>query len=266
VTAAAAPAAVRLRMQGQALWALIDRPQTRNAIDLDVIAGLEAMLAAAEEANVKVVVLRGAGGSFCSGADLNRLWQMIDDPAAMRSFMSRLGSVLTRLEAAPWVTLAVVEGYALAGGCELLLACDVVLASADARIGDRHIEHGLLPAAGASVRLPLAVGPVFARYLMLTGEMISGAEAAQRGLVSLAVAPERLEAELDRVLGRLLSRGAGSLASMKAMLAEGRSDLAPGLLMELDLFLAHLRDVPDARDGIEAFMGGKATGKGDASG
>jgi enoyl-CoA hydratase/carnithine racemase len=255
VTAAAQPA-VRLRRQDKALWALIDRPGTRNAIDLDVIAGLEEMLAAARDAKAKVLVLRGAGGSFCSGADLNRLAQTIEDPAATRSVMSRLGGVLEQLEDAPWVTLAVVEGYAVAGGCELLLACDVVLASADARIGDRHVEYGLVPAAGASVRLPRAVGPAFARYLMLTGETVSGAEAAQRGLVSLAVPPERLDAELERVLSRLLSRGAGSLATIKRMLAEDRAERGRRLHRELDLFLEHLAASPDARVGLDAFCKG----------
>lgn len=262
----AAGAAVRVRVQDEVLWALIDRPRTRNAIDLDVLAGLEAMVAAAEQARVKVLVVRGAEGTFCSGADLRWLRDSIEDRDAMRSFMARLGEVHQRLEQAPWVSLAVVEGYALAGGCELLLACDVVLASAEARIGDHHVEYGLVPAAGGSVRLPLAVGPVFARYLMLTGETISGAEAARRGLVSLAVAPESLEHELDRLLKRLLSRGAGSLATMKTMLAEGRAEMAPRLRKELDLFLAHLRDAPDARAGMDAFQARKETGKGDASG
>jgi enoyl-CoA hydratase len=257
---------MRLRVEGEALWALIDRPDARNAIDEDVLAGLEQMLALADQASVKALVLRGAGGCFCAGADLRLLDRLLEDSSGLRAFMSRLGAVFTQLERAPWVTLAVVEGHAVAGGLELLLACDVVLASADARIGDRHVERGLAPAAGASVRLPRAVGPAFARYLMLTGETISGAEAAKRGLVSLAVPPEGLDAELDRVLARLLSRGRDTLATIKAMLAEEHDAIEPRLRRELDLFLAHLRDAPDARAGIDAFCNRKATGRGDADG
>ena len=250
----ASDGAVRLRLDGDVLHATIDRPHARNAIDHDVVAGLEAAVATARQQDVKVVVLRGAGGSFCAGADLRTIEALLDDEAALRAFLERLGAVLTSLERAPWVTLAVVEGYAVAGGCELLLACDVVVAAADARIGDRHVEHGLVPGGGSSVRLPRAVGPQFARYLLLTGELISGSEAAERGLATLAVAPERLDEEAGRIVARLRSRGRGTLATVKAMLAEDRTaDAAPRLRREIDLFLAHLASAPDARVGIAAF-------------
>jgi enoyl-CoA hydratase/carnithine racemase len=246
--------AVRLRLDGDVLHATIDRPHARNAIDDDVVAGLEAAIETARERDVKVVVLRGAGGSFCAGADLHAIEARLDDEAALRAFLERLGAVLTGFERAPWVTLAVVEGYAVAGGCELLLACDVVLAAADARIGDRHVEYGLVPGGGASVRLPRAVAPQFARYLLLTGELITGSEAAERGLATLAVAPERLDEEVERILARLRSRGRATLATVKAMLADDRTaDAAPRLRREIDLFLAHLADAPDARIGLAAF-------------
>jgi enoyl-CoA hydratase/carnithine racemase len=243
-----------LSVEGDLLRATIDRPHTRNAIDLDVIAGLETLLDTAREAGVKAVVLRGAGGTFCSGADLRALRALIDDPPALRSFMARLGAVLEELERAPWVNVAVVEGYAVAGGCELLLACDIVVASTEARIGDRHVEHDLVPAAGGSVRLPRAVPALFARYLLLTGEMISGTEAAEQGLATLAVAPEGLDEEVERILARLCSRGRATLATIKTMLADGRAaDLGPQLRRELDLFLAHVATDPGVRIGLDAF-------------
>lgn len=245
--------AVALEVDGDVLRASIDRPQTRNAIDLEVLAGLERMLDAAQQAGVKVLVLRGAGGTFCSGANLAALPGLIDDPSEMRAFVERLGRVLTRLERAPWVNLAVIEGYAVAGGCELLLACDIVLASTEARIGDRHVEYGLVPGGGSSVRLPRTVSPLLARYLLFTGELISGAQAAESGLATLAVAPASLEQELERILARLRSRGLETLRAVKAMLADERAaEMEPRLQRELDLFLEHLCG-PDAQAGLAAF-------------
>ncbi|MEN3280302.1 MAG: enoyl-CoA hydratase [Solirubrobacteraceae bacterium] len=248
--------ALRVDMDGDALWATINRPEIRNAINLEVIEGFEAMMATAHEQRVKVVVLRGAGRTFCSGADLHELHRLADDPQALRSFMRRLGAVLDQLERAPWVTVAVVEGYAVAGGCELLLACDIVLTAFDARIGDRHVEYGLVPAAGASVRLPRAIPPALARYLLLTGEMLSGQEAVDHGLATIAVEAQDLEDEAERIASRLLSRGHATLKTVKAMLADGRRDDASRLGRELDLFLAHVATSPDARAGLAAFRDG----------
>lgn len=256
--AQAGASAVRLRLDRDVLWALIDRPATRNAISHAVITGLEEMLAIAREQRVKVVVIRGTGGSFCSGADLNELSRMIDDPPALASFMMRLGAVLEELERAPWVNVAVIEGHAVAGGCELLLASDIVIAAADARIGDGHVEYGLAPAGGASIRLPRAVTPAFARYLLLTGEMVSGEEAARKGLATIAIAPDALDDEVSRIVKRLSSRGSATLKTVKTMLASGgHEQIRPLLRRELDLFLDHIASAPDPRRGLSAFHRGE---------
>lgn len=249
-------AAVILTTDSEVLRAVINRPRTRNAVSLAVLAGLESMIATARQQQAKVVVLRGAGGTFCSGADLHELRQLISDQQAIRSFMARFGTVLQDLENAPWITLAAVEGYAIAGGCELLLCCDIVVTTADARIGDGHVEYGLVPAAGASVRLPRAIPGAFARYLLLTGENISGTEAAQKGLAARAVEPQALDEEIDRIVSRLRTRGRGTLQTIKAMLAAGRGADVPRLQRELDLFLDHVGQGEDAHAGLEAFHNG----------
>jgi enoyl-CoA hydratase/carnithine racemase len=245
---------VRLRFDGDVLWALIDRPETRNAINRAVVTGLEQMVAAAHEQQVKVVVIRGAGGTFCSGADLHEVRLLADDPAGLESFMVRFGAVLEDLERAPWVTVAVIEGHAVAGGCELLLASDIAITATTARIGDRHVEYGLAPAAGASVRLPRAVAPAFARYLLLTGELLSGEDAAQKGLAAIAVEPDALDDEVGRIVARLRSRGRATLKTVKAMLDQApRGEIQPLLRRELDLFLEHVATASDARRGLTAF-------------
>jgi enoyl-CoA hydratase/carnithine racemase len=171
--------------------------------------------------------------------------------------MARLGAALRDMERGPWVTVAVVEGYALAGGLELMLASDIVIAATDARIGDRHAEYGLAPAAGGSIRLSRAVSPAFTRYLMLTGTIISGQEAVERGLVSLAVEPAAIDAEIQQVVDRLRSRGRGALLTIKAMLTHSEGHREDRLhRRELELFLAHIGDSPDARVGLKAFGAG----------
>jgi enoyl-CoA hydratase/carnithine racemase len=254
----AAAGAVLLKLDESVLWALIDRPETRNAINLAVITGLEEMVAVAREQRVKVVVIRGTGGTFSSGADLHELRRMLDDPPALASFMVRFGTVLEELERAPWVNVAVVEGHAVAGGCELLLASDIVIAASDAHIGDGHVEYGLAPAGGASVRLPRAIASAFARYLLLTGEMLSGEEAARKGLAAIAVPPGALDTEVRRIVQRLSSRGSATLKTVKAMLASGgQGEIRPLLRRELDLFLDHIASAPDPRRGLRAFHQGE---------
>jgi enoyl-CoA hydratase len=250
---AAESAVVRLRPEGAVLWAALNRPRAHNAIDAAMLDGLERMVAVADEANAKVLVIRGEGSTFCAGADLPEVERLLPEPARLREFMARLGAVFNRLESAPWVNLAVVEGFALAGGCELLLACDVVLAAESARIGDRHAEYGLAPAAGGSVRLSEALPPARARQLLLGGEMISGREAAAVGLVSAAVPDELLESALSQMVARFESRGRGSLATIKAMIQPSRDEQRRERLeRELDLFIEHAGS-DETRTGLQAF-------------
>ena len=245
--------AVELRRDRDVLWASINRPRARNAIDLAVIEGFERMVAVAEECAVKLLVIRGAGGSFCAGADLLEVERLLSEPDRLREFMVRLGAIFDRLESAPWVNLAVVEGFALAGGCELLLACDIVLAAESAAIGDLHAEYGLAPAAGGSVRLTEALPRAQARHLLLSGEMITGYEAAAAGLVSVAVPDELVETELGELVSTLRTRGRNSLATIKAMIEPADEPARRARLdREIDLFVAHAAS-GEMQEGLRAF-------------
>lgn len=243
---------VRIERDGKVLRVTLDRPEALNAIDHSVLEGLETMVESAARMDAQVVVLRGAGRSFCAGADLHEVRRMRAEPRELRDFMRRLGTVLTRLEQGPWVSVAGVHGHAVAGGLEIALACDIVVTASDAQIGDRHVEYGLVPAAGGSVRLPAAVPRAVARYLLLTGELLTGEAAAACGLVALSVAPEELDAAVDRVVERLRSRGHNTLRAARSMAADPASrEIA--FDRELDLFMAHVTDSGDVADGLDAF-------------
>lgn len=247
---------VLVKTSDDVVMATIDRPGVKNAINEGVIEGLDAALGIAEGSQAKVLVIRGAGGCFCSGVDLVELEHMRDQ-VQVEKFMTRLGEVLDRIESAPLVTLAVVEGNAVAGGCELLLACDVAIASTTARIGDGHLEYGLVPAAGGSVRLSRYLPKARARYLLLSGELLSGDEAEQWGLITFAVRPGQLEVTASRLVLRFAGRSGSGLATVKRMIANAcRLSLAQAQHLERAVFLRHVSS-DDATEGLSAFRDGR---------
>ena len=249
---------------GVVLRATIDRPEARNAISPSVVDGLEAAVRRARDVDARVLVIRGAGGTFSAGADLAFVLSTIDQPGAIEdggafaSVIRRLNDVLDEIEAAPFASVAVVDGFALAGGCEILLACDVVVADEAARIGDRHLELGLLPGGGGSVRLYRALSPARARWLLLSGEMISGREAAEWGLVTRAVPRGELDGAPEAMIARLASRSGDALAGAKEMIAAVRDvPVADGLAAEQRIFLDHMAKSEDVRAALARFLGPK---------
>ncbi len=250
---------VTVVVDGPVVRATIDRPGARNAINEAVMDGLEAALDTAEATGAKVVVLRGAGGSFCAGADLKLVQTLVAGRELMAGYVTCLTNLTERLESGPFVSLAVVEGFALAGGCELLMACDLALASTEARIGDRHLEFGLAPGAGGSVRLVRALPKAQARYLLLTGEAITGAQAAEWGLVTMAVPPGELDAAVEAVVARLVRRSGDALRAVKRMAGAVGTErpVNEAMLAEREIFLDFMETSPDVKEGLAAFAEGR---------
>src|SRR5262249_34836455 len=157
-------------------------PELLDALD----AGLDA---AEADDGVRVVVLAAAGRAFCAGADLKFVRGLLDDPdtAGQRqaAVLERVGATLNRVEAVAKPVVAAVAGLTLAGGLELVLCADVVVATPDAAFGDAHANYGLLPGGGATVRLPGRVGPSLARLMMFTGEPVPAADLAHTDLVTV---------------------------------------------------------------------------------
>lgn len=241
-------------IKGAVARVLIDRPAARNALSPAVIAGLRAAITAATEAGCPVLVLRGAGGTLSAGADLKHLEGIRHEPAALRAYITSIGEAVQLLADAPFISVCVVERYALAGGCEILLACDLAVVSEEARIGDRHLEYGLLPGAGGSVRLARAVPGAVARRLLFTGEMIDGAAAARAGLVSHAVPGERVDAEVDALVARLAGLSGSALREMKGLYRMAMTtDPAVAMAAERETLLRHLGEDPGAAEGLAAF-------------
>ncbi|WP_433502831.1 enoyl-CoA hydratase/isomerase family protein [Pseudonocardia halophobica] len=245
---------VETQIDGRVARVLIDRAPARNALSPAVLAGLDDAVDAAIEARCTVFVLRGAGGSLSAGADLPHLRSLQGNAEATRSYITSIGAVLDRIEAAPFVSVAVISEYALAGGFEILLACDLAVTADDAQIGDRHLEYGLLPGAGSSVRLPRALPAAQARRLLYTGEMIDGATAAAWGIVSHHAPAAELDETVDALVARLVRHSPAALAGMKGMYRHGLERPAgQAHVDEREVLLRHLES-PTIAEGLTAFL------------
>lgn len=247
---------VSLHIRGRVAAVWLERPQTLNALSPDIVKDLLEAVAAARAAGCSVMTVRGRGKALSAGADLRHLRGLLGDSVAVERYIAAIGQAMDAIEQAPLISVCVVEGYALAGGCELMLACDLVVASQDARIGDRHLEYGLLPGAGGSVRLARALPPALARRLLFTGEMLDGDTAAAWGLVGWSVPAPAVEETVAGIVSRLSRHSPAALAAMKVLYAAAdgipRRDQRSALDAELATVVHHL-DKPDAREGLDAF-------------
>jgi enoyl-CoA hydratase/carnithine racemase len=242
--------AVEVEQVGTVRWLRLNRPERRNAIDDSLLAALdEAVAAAGADVDVDVVVLAGRGVSFCAGADLKYLLGVADRPGQPMAFLTEVSDVVARLERCAKPVVAALHGHVIAGGLELALACDVVVAAEGALIGDGHVRNRLLPAAGSSVRLPRKVGPGLARQLMLTGELLPPERFLASGWVHSVVARDRLDDVAESIARELAAVAGPAQRNMKALLNEIEG-LAPAPALEAELRAFALNwvdaDVPDA--------------------
>ena len=196
----------------------LNRPDALNALSPELLAEFRnAVAGVAADASIKALVVRGAGRGFCAGADLLFFDRVFDDLTLLPDYAANLNAAFFDLESLPIPTIAVVHGYALAGGLELMMACDMALVAEDARIGDQHANFGLIPGGGSSQRLPRRVGMPRALELLTTGRWLTGREAVDWGLALRAVPAESLDAELETRLAGLRAKSRTGLALMKSL-------------------------------------------------
>lgn len=205
------------RLDGYVLWLTLNRPEVRNALNEELVVTLRDRLRQADgEPEVRVVVLRGAGPGFCAGGDL-LTFLALDGAQEIREFTRRVFEMFYAIEACARPVIASVHGYALAGGTELCLACDLVVAAESARFGTTEPRVGLSPGY-ADVRMTQVVGLHNAKYLALTGDHIDTQEAHRIGLVNVVCADDELEARTRGLAERLATNAPLGLAAGKAIL------------------------------------------------
>jgi methylglutaconyl-CoA hydratase len=252
--AAQGPRVLVTRADGIATLVL-NRPDKRNALDRQAIAELHAAITACDlAADVRVVVLRGAGTDFCAGMDLAEALASVGAPPEENERRAmELGDVFLALRALAKVTVAVVKGRALAGGCGLATACDLVVAHPGARFGYPEIQRGFVPGMVLTM-LRRAGGEKLAFDLAATGRVLDAAEAHRAGLVSRVLPARRFEADVTKLLVSLAGTSATALAMTKQLLY--RLDgvgFAEGVRLGAQLN-ALARQTPDFRAGIAAFL------------
>jgi enoyl-CoA hydratase len=239
-------------------WIEVNRPEKLNALDRTTLLALRAALqAATSDPEARVILLTGAGDrSFIAGADIAEM--AAQDAAGIRGLMD-LGKEAARLlEEAPQPALAVVNGYALGGGCELALACDLVLASEGAQFGLPEVDLAVLPGWGGTQRLERRVGYGRARRMVLTGERVRAFQALEWGLCDMVFPPGDLRVKAAEMAGMLASKDGAALAAAKRALRErAERPLKEGLALETDLFVELF-----GRPEREARMGGFLKRKG----
>jgi enoyl-CoA hydratase len=243
---------VRVAVEDSVATIVIDRPSVKNALNLETVTEFRAALAEfAANAEVGVLVITGAGeSSFVSGADINDIRDRTRDDglAAINS------TLFAEVERFPRPTIAAVNGYALGGGCELALACDIRVAADSARFGQPELGLGIIPGAGATQRLPRIVGLGWAKHLILSGEIIDAKQALEIGLVTAIMPASQLQVRARELARKILRQGplAARLAKL-SLNASARVDLDSGLLIET-LAQALCYSSEDKTEGTTAFL------------
>jgi enoyl-CoA hydratase len=242
------------RADGVALVTL-NRPKVLNALNGLMIAELRRAFAALDaDAEVRVAILTGAGErAFAAGADIGELNAL---PSAVRGVgLARTGQGLTlQLERMRVPVIAAVNGFALGGGCELALGCDIRIASESAKFGQPEVNLGLMPGFGGSQRTARLLGRGMAMYLCLTGETIDAHEALRIGLVEKVVPAAQLLDETKRIAGLIASKAPLAVAATKRAIDEGVAlSTAAGLELEA-LHFGTLVDTEDFSEGTRAFL------------
>ena len=248
---------ILVEQRGPALWVTLNRPAALNSLSLALAEELAAAIEAAEaDATVRACILTGAGRAFYAGADLLAIGDGTGGQTLaerLNLFLPPLGQAFNRIETSRLPIIAAVNGLTLAGGLELVLCCDLVIAAHPARFGDAHANYGLLPGGGGSVRLPRKIGEARAKHLMMTGGTISAAEMKEAGLVTQLVAPEDLIAAAQALVESLAEKSRPGLAYMKQLVRAAQdSSLEVGLRQELETMAAYALS-NDIVEGLAAF-------------
>lgn len=236
----------------------LNRPEKYNALSFNCYRELiQAFDDIEQDRNVKVVVIKARGKAFCAGADLSDLGTLAG---------GQKGGLITEqaktdvrgpyevIEKCTKPVIAAVQGIALAGGLELLLVCDIVIASDEARFGDQHANFGLVPGGGATQRLPRLIGIRRAKELLFTGDWISAQEAERIGLINKVVPADKLDEAVNEMCQKLVNKSYEATSTVKRLVYEGmQTDLETGVQLERKAVAAHFT-TETFKEGVKAFL------------
>jgi enoyl-CoA hydratase/carnithine racemase len=241
--------------KGTTAWLTLNRPKAMNSISLSIVERMEQLLPQiAADDSVRVVVLTGAGPAFCAGADLKQILASKDLPPGEPDMLDRICyNVMNPLRDFPKPVIAALNGVTMAGGLELAMCCDIILASEKARIGDAHANFGVYPGAGGAAVLPRLIPHNVAKYLLFTGKTLSAAEMKGYGLVNEVVPADKLEQAATDLAELIAKKSPIALQRMKEV-ANASLDKSRDAALEHEqvMLRKHERSF-DMAEGLAAF-------------
>jgi len=244
---------VILEKKDKAAIIRLNRPEALNSLNEQVLKDLDHAVDEAEaDREVRVIVITGEGKAFAAGADIAAMSTM--NEAEAMAFGQLGQQVFRKIEMLDKPVIAAVNGYALGGGCELAMACDIRLASEKARFGQPEVKLGITPGYSGTQRLPRIVGKAKAMELILTGDQIKAAKAKEIGLVSKVTAPEELMEEALALAARIIQKAPLAVLYATKAIKEGLElDMDSGINVEAEFF-AECFATEDQKEGMGAFL------------
>ncbi len=232
----------------------LNRPEAMNAINLELLGALDRQIAElADDDAIRVLVLTGSGSAFCAGADLKEVLNSAPVAPGEDDFLDRAAATLGRLRHVRKPVIAALNGTTLAGGLELAMCADIVIAAESARIGDGHATFGVFPGAGGAALLPRLVPANVAKYLLFTGKTLSARDMLQHGFVNEVHADEALEAAALALARALAAKSPAVLRRMKDVACRSADSSVENALHHENVHLRqHLRSY-DLQEGLRAF-------------
>lgn len=244
---------ILVERDGAIAYIIINLPEKRNPLSVETLSEMRRALEALEEdPECKCVVFTGQGEkAFASGADINKLKDRVPLDVLNRQGMQQTYDYIAKF---PKPTIAMINGYALGGGCELALACDIRIASGNAKLGLPELNLGIIPSAGGTQRLSRLIGLGRATELILTGRIMTAAEAKEIGLVAKVVPFERLKETVEETAMQIIAKAPLAVQMAKQVLQSGYdTDMQTAQLVER-LAQALLFSTEDKNEGTQAFL------------
>jgi enoyl-CoA hydratase len=231
----------------------VNRPQALNALNRDLLDELYAAFNdAANDEEVKAIILTGEGKAFVAGADIAEMNKL--NAIEGRAMMAKGHTVMNFVESINKPVIAAVNGFALGGGCELAMACDIRIASEKAKFGQPEVNLGIIPGFGGTQRLPRLVGTGMGKYLIMTGEMISADEAYRIGLAEKVVPAEELMGVSEKIAKTIMEKAPIAIAAAKSVVNIGFNlDMATASQLEIEACATPFGS-EDRKEGMGAFL------------
>ena len=233
----------------------LNRPWKKNCVTLPILKRLDEIITEVDaDPDLRVLVLRGRGGTFCSGFDLDELQADYIGSSTAMDVAVISAKVCDRLYSMATPSVAVLEGYVTAGGFELMISCDFAIAADDAKIGDFHINRALFGGAGQIYRLPRMLGLRKTKELMLTGKLLSGEAAYDFGLINDHAPAEKLDDCVDEFIGNLTNKSPFMMKLTKMAVNQGLDADIKSLMIMEHFAVGNSLQSEDGKEGVQAFL------------